>query len=202
MILSTTPFLENYTITEYLGIVTGIYENPIYGGSLGDFSAALFHSSYGASTSSAGKKGALEWLEGEAKRLGADAVVGIQFQFTSYSSRSFIIIATGTAVKIKEKEVKKETVTPKKSIIEHTSFEDSKIDTIMMELEALSGAIPINKRVKELHQDNEGFFSEELLKRLDHCAYLEKMYGNKKTAALNLIKESFSSSEKTKQGDH
>ena len=193
MILTTTPTLENYTITDYLGIVSGVYEGYVHSGNLGDIITLTTHESYGAITSQKGKNGALELLEGEAKSLRADAVVGIQFQFTVYSGKSFVIIATGTAVRIKEKKTEEAaggvTETQKEVPVERIAFSDPEIDRFMMEMESLDGAIQINSRVQEF---GKGRFSDELLKKLEDCAYMERMYGNKKQKAIKLLQDYFS----------
>ena len=81
------------------------------------------------------------------------------------------------------------TETQKEVPVERIAFSDPEIDRFMMEMESLDGAIQINSRVQEF---GKGRFSDELLKKLEDCAYMERMYGNKKQKAIKLLQDYFS----------
>ncbi|NEQ95500.1 MAG: YbjQ family protein [Cyanothece sp. SIO2G6] len=106
MILSTTDTLQNITITEYLGVVTA---EIVYGSNaLRDFFAGI-RDIIGGRTGAyervfeKGQKDAMEELEKRAKKLGADAVIGIEIDTGTInvdeSGVLLLITATGTAVK-------------------------------------------------------------------------------------------------------
>ena len=96
MIITTTPTLDKYRITQYLGIVTGA-DTYIVGGLIGEGflkQNSLFRQSVAK---------ARMQLESEAREMGADAVVGVLISNTSMASTGNVIVtATGTAVKIEQ----------------------------------------------------------------------------------------------------
>lgn len=93
MILTTTNSIEGKEITEYLGLV---YGTDIYlvGGLLGGGMANqenLFGTAY---------SDAVDKMVSKAVKIGADAIVGIQVNYTSPGNvNSMIVVVTGTAVK-------------------------------------------------------------------------------------------------------
>lgn len=106
MILSTTDTLQNQPVREYLGIVTA---EVVYGSNaLRDFFAGI-RDIIGGRTGAyeqvfeKGQKSAIAELEERAKKMGADAVIGIEIDTGTINIDSsgvlLLITATGTAVK-------------------------------------------------------------------------------------------------------
>ncbi|MFK4809597.1 heavy metal-binding domain-containing protein [Devosia neptuniae] len=104
MIVSTTPTLEGRQIREYLGIVTGevivganIFKDlfagirDIVGGRAGAYESTLRDA----------RRQAFSELESEAKRLGADAVVGvdIDYEVVGQGGSMLMVSVSGTAVR-------------------------------------------------------------------------------------------------------
>ncbi|MEM8502691.1 MAG: YbjQ family protein [Cyanobacteria bacterium P01_D01_bin.1] len=107
MILSTTDSLQNADIKNYLGIVTA---EVVYGSNaLRDFFAGI-RDVLGGRTGAyervfeKGQQDALKELESRAKRLGADAVLGVQIRTDTINIDDhgvlMLITATGTAVNL------------------------------------------------------------------------------------------------------
>ncbi|MEL7358461.1 MAG: YbjQ family protein [Cyanobacteria bacterium J06560_6] len=107
MILSTTDSLQGENIRGYLGIVTA---EVVYGSNaLRDFFAGI-RDVLGGRTGAyervfeKGQQDALKELESRAKRMGADAVIGIQVKTDTINIDEhgvlMLITATGTAVKL------------------------------------------------------------------------------------------------------
>jgi len=105
MILSTTPMLEGQPIRDYLGIVTGevivganIFKDlfagirDIVGGRAGAYESTLRDA----------RREAFAELESEAKRLGANAVVGIDidYEVVGQGGTMLMVSVSGTAVKV------------------------------------------------------------------------------------------------------
>jgi uncharacterized protein YbjQ (UPF0145 family) len=103
MILSTTPTLENKKITSYLGIVTGeaiiganlfrdIFAGirDIVGGRSGTYEEVLREA----------KDNALAEMTDNARRLGANAIVGIDLDYETVGTNGsmLMVTASGTAV--------------------------------------------------------------------------------------------------------
>lgn len=105
MITSTTPTIEGHPIKKYYGVVTS--ETIIGANVLKDF-AASFHDFFGGrsrgyeNTLAEAKETALNELKQRAEQLGANAVVGIDFDYeTIGQSASMLMVAcSGTAVTI------------------------------------------------------------------------------------------------------
>jgi uncharacterized protein YbjQ (UPF0145 family) len=108
MILTTTDVIQDAVIQSYLGIVTA---EVIYGSNfLRDFFASI-RDIVGGRTGSyerlfeEGQQKALSELEQRARRLGADAVIGIEIDTGTInidqSGVLILITASGTAVKIR-----------------------------------------------------------------------------------------------------
>jgi uncharacterized protein YbjQ (UPF0145 family) len=105
MILSTTPTLEGHPIREYRGIVTGeailganLFKDlfagirDIVGGRSGVYERELGNA----------RQIALDELANEAKKLGANAVVGIDldYEVVGANGSMLMVTASGTAVVI------------------------------------------------------------------------------------------------------
>lgn len=104
MILSTTNTIENRSVTEYLGVVTGetiiganIFKDifagirDIVGGRAGSYERVL----------SEARENALDEMAAKAREQGADAVIGIDLDYETLGSNGGMIMVTasGTAVK-------------------------------------------------------------------------------------------------------
>jgi len=107
MIITTTDIIETREVREYLGIVTA---EVVYGSNaLRDFFAGI-RDIIGGRTGSyeevfkKGQEDAIAELEKRARRLGADAVVGIEIDTGTINvdekGALLLITATGTAVKL------------------------------------------------------------------------------------------------------
>ncbi len=106
MIITTTPNIENHQIVEYKGLVFG---EVVSGANfIRDFLASITDviggrsGAYESKLNSA-RQEALEELEKEAKKVGANAVVGVSMEYQSMGGDKgmFIVVATGTAVVIR-----------------------------------------------------------------------------------------------------
>ena len=103
MILSTTPTLEGKPIREYKGIVTG--ETIIGANAIKDFMAGLTDF-FGVRSSTyekvliEAKNTALAEMSERAKKMGANAVVGIDLDYETLGSAGGMLMVTvsGTAV--------------------------------------------------------------------------------------------------------
>lgn len=105
MILTTTPTVDGRPIRDYLGIVTG--EAILGTNVIRDFFAGIRDIVGGRSASyekelRRGRDIALEELEQEARRRGADAVVGIDLDYETVGQGGTMLMVTisGTAVKL------------------------------------------------------------------------------------------------------
>lgn len=103
MILTTTPELQGKTIIEYKGIVFGEVVQGV--NFMKDFAAGLSNFFGGRSGSYEGelveaRENALKELEDRARRLGANAVVGIDIDYEMLGANNdmMMVTATGTAV--------------------------------------------------------------------------------------------------------
>jgi uncharacterized protein YbjQ (UPF0145 family) len=105
MIMTTTPNVEGRRIAEYCGIVTGeailganIFRDlfagirDIVGGRSGAYEQSLREA----------RETALKEMEQEARRLGGDAVIGIDldYEVVGKDSGMLMVSASGTAVKL------------------------------------------------------------------------------------------------------
>ena len=102
MIMTTTPNIEGQRIIEYLGLVTGeaimganvvrdIFASitDIVGGRSGAYESKLSHA----------RRVALDEMQEQARRLGANAVVGIDLDYEVIRDGMLMVAASGTAVK-------------------------------------------------------------------------------------------------------
>lgn len=103
-ILTTTGFnFEGYRITAYLGIITG--ESVLGTGFLSSFNAGwsdIFgtHSQKYQEKLKKAKDDALILLRKEADDVGANAVIGVDLDYNTFSADIIGVIASGTAVRI------------------------------------------------------------------------------------------------------
>ena len=105
MILSTTPQIEGCPIHEYKGVVTG--ENIIGANFVKDIEAGI-RDFFGGRSSSyetvlrQAKETAMNEMMRRAQEMGANAIVGIDFDYETIGNRgSMLMVATsGTAVVI------------------------------------------------------------------------------------------------------
>ncbi len=107
MIVATTPSLEGYNITRYCGVGTA---QAIMGANIGrDFLASLTDIFGGRSGQYEGKieeatNTALDELRAKAKAVGANAIVGIDFDFGAVgaSESMMLCVVSGTFVHIEK----------------------------------------------------------------------------------------------------
>lgn len=103
MIVTTTPTIEGKPVREYLGLVAGeaimganvvrdIFASitDIVGGRSGAYEAKLNEA----------RKIAVEEMTEKARRLGADAVVGVDIDYEVIRDGMLMVASSGTAVKI------------------------------------------------------------------------------------------------------
>lgn len=104
MIITTTPTIEGKQISEYKGLVFG--EVVVGANIIRDFFAGITdiiggRSGVYESKLNTARKEALKELEAEAKKVGANAVVGVSFDYQTLGTKDmFVVAATGTAVVI------------------------------------------------------------------------------------------------------
>lgn len=105
MILSTTSSLDGRKITAYLGLVSG---EAILGANIfKDFFAGIRDivggrsAAYEAELRKA-KQIAIEEMQAEAQRLGANAVIGVDLDYENLGAQGgmLMVCASGTAVKV------------------------------------------------------------------------------------------------------
>ncbi|HWO74579.1 MAG TPA: YbjQ family protein [Bacillus sp. (in: firmicutes)] len=105
MIVSTTSQLQGKEIERYLGIVSG---EAIMGANVvRDFLAGITDIIGGRSGAyesklAEGREIALQEMEEKARRLGANAVIGVDLDFETVQNGMMMCIATGTAVVYKD----------------------------------------------------------------------------------------------------
>ncbi|WP_460220393.1 YbjQ family protein [Psychroserpens sp. MEBiC05023] len=97
MVLTTTNSIEGFKITDYKGIVTGVAINEkklTLGFSMSKYYKALQESI------DATKETAFQTLTENAKKQGANAVVGIKVEIELMASNYAMVSVTGTAVTV------------------------------------------------------------------------------------------------------
>jgi uncharacterized protein YbjQ (UPF0145 family) len=105
MIVSTTSTLQGKEVEQYMGVVSG---EAIMGANVvRDFLASVTDVIGGRSSAyenklAEGREIALREMEEKARRLGANAVIGVDLDFETLREGMMMCIATGTAVRIKE----------------------------------------------------------------------------------------------------
>lgn len=103
MLLTTTPTVQGHDITKYLGVVFG---EVVIGAHLGKDILAGFTNLVGGrsnayeSTLRETRDDALAEMVGEAQKLGANAIVGVKFDYTviGQSGSMMMVAVSGTAV--------------------------------------------------------------------------------------------------------
>lgn len=107
MITTTTPGIDGYEITEYLGVVTG---EAILGANIfKDLFAGIRDLVGGRSAAyeqelRKARQIAFEEMQAEAERLGANAIVGVDLDYESVQigqgGNMLMVTAAGTAVRV------------------------------------------------------------------------------------------------------
>jgi uncharacterized protein YbjQ (UPF0145 family) len=103
MIVTTTNTVEGYRIAEYLGVIRGIV---VRAPSISQgFSGALQSFTGGDNTAytevcDQAREAAYWRMMEHAKKLGADAIVGVRYDATEFMSHTTEVLAYGTAVKL------------------------------------------------------------------------------------------------------
>ena len=105
MLATTTPTIEGKRITKYYGIVTG--ETIIGANLFRDFFASIRDIVGGRSGSyeevlRQAKDTALREMQDQAALLGANAVVGVDYETVGDSGSMLMVTASGTAVRIED----------------------------------------------------------------------------------------------------
>ncbi|ACK41753.1 MULTISPECIES: YbjQ family protein [Dictyoglomus] len=107
MIITTTDYIPGYEVSEILGIARG---STARARNVGKDILASFRNLVGGEVVEYTKligearEQALDRMIEEAKRLGADAVIGVRFGTTQIMQGVAEILAYGTAVKLRKKE--------------------------------------------------------------------------------------------------
>jgi uncharacterized protein YbjQ (UPF0145 family) len=97
MVLTTTNSIEGFKITDYKGIVTGV---SLFNGKITmGFSLAKYYKSIEESIDTTKEK-AFQSLIENAKKLDANAIVGIKVEVELTSSNYAMVSVTGTAVTV------------------------------------------------------------------------------------------------------
>ncbi|MGV2940321.1 YbjQ family protein [Mesobacillus sp. LC4] len=105
MIVTTTSTLQGKEVESYMGIVSG---EAIMGANVvRDFLASVTDVIGGRSSAyenklAEGREIAIREMEDKARRMGANAIIGVDLDFETLREGMMMCIATGTAVKIKE----------------------------------------------------------------------------------------------------
>ena len=103
MIVTTTPAVEGHPVEEYLGVVTG---EAILGAHIGRDILAAFTDIVGGRSAEYeeevhnARQVALEEMEAEAQRRGANAVVGVDIDYEVIREGMIMVSVSGTAVRI------------------------------------------------------------------------------------------------------
>jgi uncharacterized protein YbjQ (UPF0145 family) len=107
MLTTTTPGIDGYEITEYLGIVTG---EAILGANIFKDLFASIRDIVGGRSAAYEKELrqardlALAGMQADAERMGANAVVGVDLDYETIQSgqtgNMLMVTASGTAVKV------------------------------------------------------------------------------------------------------
>jgi uncharacterized protein YbjQ (UPF0145 family) len=105
MIVTTTSTLQGREVVSYMGIVSG---EAIMGANVvRDFLASVTDVIGGRSSAyenklAEGREIAIREMEDKARRMGANAIIGVDLDFETLREGMMMCIATGTAVKIKD----------------------------------------------------------------------------------------------------
>jgi len=105
MIVTTTETVENRSIQEYLGLVAGesILDEKVAKEMLTGIAGAVSESyeTY-KNKMTQSRLAALEQMKAKAEKMGADAIVAIDFDYAVLHDDMLMITASGTAVKLAE----------------------------------------------------------------------------------------------------
>ncbi len=107
MIVTTTALLEGYRIEEYLGVVAG---EAILGMHVGRDLLAAITDIVGGRASAyeeevvRARDTALQEMVEEARRLGANAVIGVDIDYETVREGMVMVSASGTAVRVTKAE--------------------------------------------------------------------------------------------------
>jgi uncharacterized protein YbjQ (UPF0145 family) len=104
MILTTTNSIEGHKIIDYLGIITGTDVNRAYTNKNMAFKDSFSHKKYEEvmkNQINETKETAFQQLKENAKKLDANAIIGITVDVEVTSGLKVIISVVGTAVKVK-----------------------------------------------------------------------------------------------------
>lgn len=105
MIIVNTPTIEGYRITQHMGLVRG---NTIRAKHIGRDIMAGLRSIVGGEIKeytemlTEARNAALQRMESEAMRLGADGVVNVRFMTSQVMTGAAELLAYGTAVKLEK----------------------------------------------------------------------------------------------------
>lgn len=98
MILTTTNTIEGHKIQDYLGIVTGVSVNSKKASF--SFKIEKYYESFETSVNEV-KEDAFQKLKENAKKLSANAIIGISVDLESSGTTGVLFVSiTGTAVKV------------------------------------------------------------------------------------------------------
>ncbi len=114
ILVTTASNIEGYDIVEYLGFVSG--ETVLGSNFLKGFVAGVTEASDSESEKLTANLEqvngiALEKLKRVAEKQGADAIIGLQLNYTQFANYSVGTIASGTAVKLAKKDIAEQVVT-------------------------------------------------------------------------------------------
>jgi uncharacterized protein YbjQ (UPF0145 family) len=103
MIVTTTPSIEGASVSDYLGVVAA--QGVLGVNAFKDVTAGMRNIFGGRSRSyenelASGVSDSIAELEGQAERLGADAVIGVDIDYESLGQNMLMISASGTAVRL------------------------------------------------------------------------------------------------------
>ncbi len=105
MLVTTTTTLQDRKIKKYIGIVTG---EAILGANIfKDFFAGIRDIVGGRSAAyekelRKAKDIAMEEMQNEARRLGANAIIGVDLDYETVGQSMLMVSASGTAVEVEE----------------------------------------------------------------------------------------------------
>lgn len=97
MILTTTNSIEGFKIADYLGIVTSVAINDKTLAS--GFSSSKYYQKIQESIDVVKEK-AFQHIQENAKKIGANAIVGIKVEIELTTTNYPVVSVTGTAVKV------------------------------------------------------------------------------------------------------
>jgi len=105
MLISTTATLQDRTVKRYLGVVSG---EAILGANIfKDFFASIRDIVGGRAAAyekelRRAKEIAIEEMQTEARRLGGNAIIGVDLDYETIGQSMLMVSASGTAVEIEE----------------------------------------------------------------------------------------------------